>query len=325
MLIPDELRKCVVFIGYRLPTGEISLQGTAFLAARIIEGTGRSFQYIVTARHVIQGIESKSPDGKVVLRVNFKDGNAYSVESDIESWLFHPDESEVDVAVRPFVNLGEEADVRQIGLSMFVNEEIKASDEIGIGDEVFLTGLFYNHHGKKRNIPVVRVGNIAAMPEERVLTRMGFIDAYLVEARSIGGISGSPVFVHLGLVRRVGGELKYSVEPHGTYYLLGLMHGHYLESTTSDDVLTEDAQNKERVNMGIAIVVPSEKILEVINQPMIREAEDHVEKKLREQMLPTPDSVPEKNEGITQEGFQDALKRASQKLPSSPDEEKNKA
>jgi hypothetical protein len=49
-------------------------------------------------------------------------------------------------------------------------------------------GLFSEHQGAERNIPIVRVGNIAAMPEEPVLTTSwGAIDAYLIEARSIGG------------------------------------------------------------------------------------------------------------------------------------------
>src|SRR5215213_9491133 len=78
MLIPDEVRKCVAYIGYRKPTGEMSLQGTAFFVGRPIEGTDKSFCYIVTAKHVIQGIGSKTPNGQVILRVNFTDGNAYT-------------------------------------------------------------------------------------------------------------------------------------------------------------------------------------------------------------------------------------------------------
>jgi len=41
-------------------------------------------------------------------------------------------------------------------------------------------------------------GNIAAMPEELIEVRdFGMMQAYLVESRSLGGISGSPVFVHV--------------------------------------------------------------------------------------------------------------------------------
>jgi hypothetical protein len=56
-------------------------------------------------------------------------------------------------------------------------------------------GLFKSHYGEQRNIPIIRIGNIAALPEEPVQTHYcGPTDAYLVEVRSIAGLSGSPVF-----------------------------------------------------------------------------------------------------------------------------------
>ena len=303
MKIPDEIRKCVVYVGYRLPNGEMSLQGTAFLVARAIDGTDLAFYYLITAAHVIRGISSLDNfNGKVLLRVNFFDGNAYTIESDINNWRFHPEQPEVDVAVLPNVaNLSDNTDVKAIPLWMFLDEIKLIEFDAGIGDEVFLTGLFHNHHGRKRNIPIVRAGNIAAMPEEKVLTRMGFIDAYLVEARSIGGISGSPVFLYLSGMDRIypkGTVLMGAGERVGNFYFLGLMHGHYNVDLLSEDAVDMDAKAREVVNMGIAIVIPSEKILEVINQPMIKENEDKQENLIRQSQLPTFDSV-EVNTGLT--------------------------
>ena len=81
---------------------------------------------------------------------------------------------------------------------MVATDKVINDNAIGVGDEVFLTGLFANHIGQQRNLPIIRVGNIALMPEEPVQhPSLGPIDAYLIEARSIGGLSGSPVFVHL--------------------------------------------------------------------------------------------------------------------------------
>lgn len=205
---------------------------------------------------------------------------------------------------------------------MFLTAPIKERYSIGIGDEVFLTGLFYKHRERKRNIPIVRVGNIAAMPEEKVRTSMGLIDAYLVEARSIGGLSGSPVFVRLEALRTlekdqliIGGGGN---TPTNIFYIMGLMHGHYDARLLSTDLLNEDTvltneQKREIVNMGIAIVVPCEKILEVINQPMIREPEEKVEKQAREETIPTPDNVGEENSAFTKNDFEDALRRSSRK------------
>jgi hypothetical protein len=315
MFIPDEVRKCVVYIGYRLSSGEMSLQGTAFEVSRPVEGVeGRSYHYLITTAHVIKGISSKENfDGKILLRVNLNTGDAQTVETDASDWLFHPEESEVDVAVLPFVSeLNLNADIKSIPVYMFLDEQLQSKLEISIGDEVFLTGMFHNHHGRKRNIPIVRVGNIAAKPEEKVRTQMGFIDAYLIEVRSIGGLSGSPVFVHLGVDRAIKKELVQVGNRGSTFFLLGLMHGHYNVNLLNEDAVDMDTKTKEVVNMGIAIVVPSEKILEVINQPMIREKETESENKMRESKLPTLDSLDE-DEGITQKGFEDALKLASRR------------
>ncbi len=106
------------------------------------------------------------------------------------------------------------------------------------------------------------------MPEEPVQTKaLGAIDAYLVEARSIGGLSGSPVFVHLSGVRR--GSLTLGQEP---IYWLGLMHGHFDLERLETDVVESDILMDIKVNMGIAIVVPVSKILEVLNQDEFAEA-----------------------------------------------------
>ena len=106
------------------------------------------------------------------------------------------------------------------------------------------------------------------MAEEKVAAKdFGLIDAYLVEARSIGGLSGSPVFLNLGIVRYIDKQVKHAqVGP--IFYLLGLVHGHYDVPTANIDNNEEDAVESlsvERVNTGIAIVVPMHKIQEVID------------------------------------------------------------
>jgi len=49
---------------------------------------------------------------------------------------------------------------------MFINQETIVEHAIGAGDEIFLTGLFANHLGQHKNLPIVRCGNIAAVPDE---------------------------------------------------------------------------------------------------------------------------------------------------------------
>ena len=60
---------------------------------------------------------------------------------------------------------------------------------------MFSVGLFTKYFGRSNLIPIVRTGNIAMMPKEKVpLGSFGLTDAYLIEGRSIGGLSGSPIF-----------------------------------------------------------------------------------------------------------------------------------
>lgn len=72
---------------------------------------------------------------------------------------------------------------------------------VGPGDDVFVVGRFINSQGKLRNIPSVRFGNIAQMPLKPIEQGRVFgefqQESFLVEARSISGFSGSPVFLIL--------------------------------------------------------------------------------------------------------------------------------
>jgi hypothetical protein len=63
--------------------------------------------------------------------------------------------------------------------------------------------------GSTRNIPIVRTGVIAAMPaiDEPFVRKGEEYHAYLAEMRSIGGLSGSPVFVFLDRTRTVDARI----------------------------------------------------------------------------------------------------------------------
>jgi hypothetical protein len=99
------------------------------------------------------------------------------------------------------------------------------------------------------------------------------MDVYLIEARSIGGISGSPVFVRGTL--NIPGRDSSSGKPQtihgisGDYYLLGLIHGHWdiRESELNEPSFIHDRQRG--VNLGIGVVVPANKILEIIDHPQL--------------------------------------------------------
>jgi hypothetical protein len=244
MDIPQVIMKCVVFIGYTLTDGTHKLAGTGFVLSGYLKASPNIS--IATARHVIDGIRDKGLD-TVALRLNTKSEGPIWVETLLKDWRFHPEGKSVDVAVveLPWNDKWDH-------VSFPIVEEYRATQEaireyeIGIGNEVFIAGLFHPHHGTENNIPIVRVGSIAAMPTEPVDTELGRMAAYLIDTRSIRGLSGSPVFVVLGTTRTVSGLPNRQFQ---RFFLLGLVHGHFKLST--------------EVNLGIEIVVPVEKIVEV--------------------------------------------------------------
>jgi len=88
------------------------------------------------------------------------------------------------------------------------------------------------------------------MPEEKITTsRMGELDAYLVEARSIGGLSGSPVFCDFGRP----GTSDNGTNSKSGLHMIGIVHGHWDIGDGASDVVDQDALVDGRsVNMGIA-------------------------------------------------------------------------
>jgi hypothetical protein len=209
----------------------------------------------------------------VWLRINAADGGSDWVSVPLEMWRGHPSDVDImwsDYHDRPRFDVSacflrpdpEVFDYVAMPTTMFIDPEKTEEHVVTPGADVFLTGLFANHLGRRRNIPIMRCGNIAAMPDEPVDTRLGPMDALLIEARSIGGLSGSPVFVSLtGSLKPDG---SYAVNHRWTVYLLGLIHGHW--DARGGDTITDAADSGESINKGIAIVAPAHHILETIRQ-----------------------------------------------------------
>ncbi len=270
MIVPDDVRKCVVFIGYRLANGEMHLAGSAFFLGKDSGDGKASDVFLVTAKHVINGIR-KLGLSEIYVRANTTSGDSIWLQCQSADWQFHPTDPTADVAILR-AGISAELDHLIFPLSLCVTDEVIEKNAVGLGDEVFVVGLFRHHYGNRKNIPIVRVGNLAAMAEEKVVTKdFGLIHAYLIEARSIGGLSGSPVFLNLGVVRYIDKQVKHA-QGGPIFFLLGLIHGHYDVPIASIDNSGQDLADHlsaERVNTGIAIVVPMHKIREAIDAYMV--------------------------------------------------------
>jgi len=266
MIVDDKIRKCVVFIGLRMANGDFRLAGSGFFIGRGIENGKANTVYLVTAKHVVEGITKKGLT-EVYIRGNLTTGSTEWAKTESKDWRFHPTDASVDIALIQ-VGVPSHWDHLVMPITMCATPDTLQSNEVGLGDEVFIVGLFRHHHGSNKNIPIVRVGNLAALSEEKIDTNLyGSMDAFLIEARSIGGLSGSPVLLNLGVTRYIKGAVQQSTSG-PIFLLLGLIHGHFDVLSTSVDDTTEDsgaATMHDRVNTGIAIVVPIEKVVESIS------------------------------------------------------------
>jgi hypothetical protein len=311
MRVPDEVRKCVVFLGKEIGTERV-YGGTGFLVSVSSHTTPLHFMYVVTAKHcadALDGIE-------FWVRGNSTSGGVLELKAEegIE-WYRHPiDPDHTDVAVFPFLHRPD-LDAARIGTRSFFSAA--TCPNIGIGDDVFITGLFTLAQGSTRNMPIVRMGNIAMMPEDKIPTRKyGDIDAYLIEARSTGGVSGSPVFVRetVNTGRAVPRTTLQGISD--KFQLLGLMHGHWdIDPAKINDMAIKGVDIG--VNLGIAIVIPADKILEVINHPELVAFRGNMEEawQERQRTSKTDSNFPVSEEEVFTKGdFEAALKKASRKI-----------
>lgn len=272
MRVREDFKQCVAFFGTRKEEGTFRANATGFFVA-----LKPNYVYLVTAKHVAE----KFPESTYVMRSNphpliraiegYTHGDMEMKR--IKRWYIHPDDATVDIAVTP-LSLSRLLAHATIPESMFFLHEDKqlityTPDEahialhkifveqpstqpekqpnISIGDETYTVGLYSLVPGRDDNVPVIRVGNIAMMPGEPILCADGIErELYLIEMRSIAGLSGSPVFA-LSQVTN-------------TYFLIGMIHGHHTikESETT-------------LHTGMALVTPIKRLLEILNQPELVE------------------------------------------------------
>lgn len=319
MRIPDDMRKCALYVMYE-KKGSLKLGGTGFVVSvRAEKLVGESFLYVVTARHVIDKITRESSDQALWLRFNSRDPSKSPVmaKTAFNDWTLHQsDMPYVDIAVCR-INADPSLEIVHFPLneSSTVNDNSIRKFNFGVGDDVFLTGLFARHAGKQRNIPIVRLGSIAAMPEEMVDTPLGDMEAYLVETRSSGGLSGSPVFARVGPLSYdpTSGDVGIYAEP--TYYLLGMVHGHWKPNLQWFNLEESEDFDLEALNFGISIVVPATKIIETINDKDEMKKRRKLEEQMLKKSLPTMDAAPEPSEVMTKERVEDAVREVARKRP----------
>ena len=270
MRVPDELIECVAFT--QATNGTKVCVGTVFFLAVDVETRTlpkRRLAYAVTAKHCLYpkgddpSVTAELAD-TVELFMNLKAGGIGSFETIGADWVLHP---VADVAVLPILDPLSQFSYRALTSNSLATPAFLAERRIGPGDDVFISGLLVHHWETDRIMPIARMGNIAALPQDPINLETGPDVAALVEVRSIGGLSGSPVFVHLPFWRDVpegmtlvGGGAE--ADSGGASWLLGVMHGFFPVGSNDPDGVS---QGREDLNTGIAVVSYADRILDIIN------------------------------------------------------------
>ena len=288
MRVDEDVRKSVAFIG-RGTDDDFRALGTGFFISH------DEFLHFVTAKHV--AVAPALRGRPFTIRFNAEGGGAkFSIVNPGQSpWYFH-DERSVDVAVR-FCLVDETVDYRYFPSCLFHGTDAN-HEQIGPGDPTYTIGLFSYLAGTKSNQPIVHSGNIAAMPSDELIPVSDWenpdgemeIEGYLVEQQTLGGLSGSPVFVRPTLALdgfKTERGMMNGMLSHNKFFLLGLWYGAW----EAEVLAATGTGSPVAVPLGMGVVIPAKKIMEVLNAPELKAMRRSAREFMKAQNLPTPQSA----------------------------------
>lgn len=313
MRIPDMFLKCVSFLYVETPQGLVPSGTAFFVTVPSALNPPQTFPYLVTAKHCVLDTRKR------FLRMNTSDGKSKLFSISVP-WTFSSD-SAADVAAIQWGPKAAEIEWAHVSSETFATPDIIEKHGIGVGDDLAMIGLFVKRVGKERNIPVVRTGSIAAVPAEPLPDKKTGLSyhAYLAEVRSIGGLSGSPVFVILN----PGRIHDRKIQNNRFAFLLGLVRGHWDLNDSEEVPLVADGDG--RINVGMAVVTPISDLMSILDSEEQVANRKRFDEEFLRKNSPAEDSAvplpPESDDDgtFTRDDFEDALKRVSRKLS---DEEK---
>jgi hypothetical protein len=265
--VAEVLFKTVVYLGCDDDCGVSECHGTGFCAS-IASAHGGKYVCVITAKHVAVKLENArnvfvegSGADRKPQRISIPEG---------ARWWYHAMEGDsVDAAVLPMPNLP--TDIATIPPELFLSVGDLDKKHIGPGDETFTAGLFLRLEDYALHLPLVRHGHLALAPPGKVVPieitpgNRVHAEGYLIESHSIGGISGSPVFVRetVQMDGQVADGTFVKAQFYGRMYLLGVFQGHW---TIKPGEINHPYTHPGELPQGLAFVVPAHKVLEIINR-----------------------------------------------------------
>ena len=264
--IADEMLQSVVYLYPSRQAAEQGLAagGTGFIVAYVSEKVANGFfLFAVSNKHVVADF------GASVIRLNKTDGGVDIFELEPHEWYFT---NKQDLAIVPLkIDLAKHR-VKAVPSSDFLTPDAIGAYDIGPGDEVFMIGRFVRHDGRLINSPSVRFGNLSMMVDNIDHPFLGMQESFAVEMRSMGGYSGSPVYVYPSEWNMNRGSHQIGNQ---RLFLLGVDWGHIVdhsevrEKTVATEMQATAATRKISyiaANTGMNGVIPAWRLAEMIKK-----------------------------------------------------------
>jgi hypothetical protein len=156
--------------------------------------------YAVTCWHVALD------HGASIFRVNTKDGQHRFIELDLMEWQFIPGADDLcaaDVTER----LKHTDEISFVPPSLMVTKDFIRMEQIEIGEDGFMLGLFAEQPGIRQNMVAARFGNVSLLASDDAPIEQPNEQkrpSHIFDMRSRPGFSGSPVFIY----RTPSGDLR---------------------------------------------------------------------------------------------------------------------
>jgi hypothetical protein len=324
-----EVRECVAFLCSRSKGDNVSEptpEGTCFLLTAF-GSDSRSYRYIVTAKHVLEGLTRK---GTIHLRLNSgkrtvgqPGTGVFYFELEKTGWIFHPDPV-VDLVVAPLEAVVKPGQTTHGGLLMFdlpFDAIIQTPTHLAaIGrqwppleaEEILFIGLMLQFQGVSMNLPIVRTGSIALITDDPIKGFYGPSKYHVINAQAYQGNSGAPVWV------------QYD----DTLYLLGVLAFAFPELEELRKMPGNEIQ--AFYNLGVSLVTPIERVVDIVNSDEEQRRRGEGTSRTKPGIPLSGGLVPESivsgeirfnPQQFTREDFEAALRRVSRRRqPSQPDE-----
>ena len=234
--------------------------GTGFFyKTPLNNGTDRAIILLISNKHVFI-----NPKGRLIVSLNRvkEDGTPdlgnimTSDQVGFENTYFaHPDPG-VDLAC---INV---SSIEQIGVHYMLLNEIFLKpidyEKIAVGSDVIFVGYPENRYDVVNNLPLIRKGSIASMPNVDFNGRGQIV----IDAQIFNGSSGSPVFVHWD----------------NEYKLLGVVSQTMIRHSQLQTLPVNMSSVGVKQILGLGIVIKQRHVQELIDHAV----KEHIRRKLQE-------------------------------------------